>query len=102
MTNNELIEHPMRTNSIITAARSMNISDSDLLSYAIDAIDELDHHAYDALDDPRISIILIINALTGSDDDHDDMIHDLTHALNMIDECTDHPQNCASCCDLDD
>lgn len=96
------LESPLRTNAIIAAARSMNIDDSDLFNYAIDSIDEQDHHAYDAINDARITIILIINALTGSDDDHDDMIHDLSHALNMIDECSDHPQNCSFCCDLDD
>lgn len=95
----ELIEHPMRTNAIIAAARALNISDDDLLTHAIDAIDEQDHHAYDALNDARLTIIAIINALTGYDDDHDDMIHDLTHALDLIDYCDDHPTQCSSCCD---
>jgi hypothetical protein len=94
------IESPLRTNAIIAAARSMNIDDTDLIGYTFDAIDEQHHHAYDAINDARISIILIINALTGYDDDHDDMTHDLSHALNLTDECSDHPANCATCCDL--
>lgn len=95
------LEHPMRINAIIAASRALNILDSDLLAYAIDAIDEQDHHAYDALDDPRITMILLINSVIGYDDDNDDFIHDLMHALNELDECSDHPQNCATCCDLD-
>ncbi len=94
------IESPLRTNAIIAAARALNITD-DLFDIAIDAIDEQDHHAYDAINDPRMTMILVINALTGYDDDHDDMIHDLSHALDAINACSDHPDTCDTCCDLD-
>jgi len=93
------IEHPIRTNAIIAAAHALNIDDADLIGYAFDAIDEQDHHAYDAINDPRITMILIINALSGYDDDHDDMTHDLSHATDMIENCNDHPDNCSTCCD---
>lgn len=93
------LENPIRTNAIIAAARALNISDADLIAYAFDAIDEQDHHAYDALNDPRLTMILMILSVIGGDDDFDDFNHDLSHALNDLDFCSDHPNTCSYCCD---
>ncbi len=93
------IENALRTNAIIAASRAMNITDADLIDYASDSLDEQQHHAYDATDNARLTIIMMMLALIGSDDDLDDLIHDLSHATDQLDYCTDHPTICASCCD---
>ena len=95
------LEQPIRIAAIIAAYDAIK-PDETLIMLAINSIDHTDLHAYDAFDDRDKTIMLLINALTGSDDDHDDFIHDLSHALNDLEPCDEHPHiNCATCCDLD-
>lgn len=95
------LEHPIRITIVRAAAQALKIGDAELMTLALNAIDHCDMHAYDALDDAEKSIMKLINSLVGSDDDHDDFTHDLSHALNDLDFCDDHPLNCSTCCDLD-
>lgn len=96
------LEHPMRITIVRAAAQALKVGDAELMGIAVDAIDHCDMHAYDALDDAPKSLTKLINALVGSDDDHDDFVHDLSHALNDLEPCDEHPHiNCATCCDLD-
>jgi hypothetical protein len=104
------IESPKRTSILIHAAQTVNFPLSELPELVFDALEadpiESLFPIYTVAPDrdnadPRAFMIFMINTLSGSDDDHDYLRHDLDHALNLLDYCDDHPTVCATCCDAD-
>jgi hypothetical protein len=100
------IESPKRTALIIAIANQIGFPLDELNELIYDALEHEPIHPYaaspDLAESPRITMIAMLEALIGYDDDHDDARHDLDHALDTIDYCDDHPTNCSICCDLHD
>lgn len=100
--NNDAIESPKRTALLISIAKEIGFPTDELADLTIDALEHDRIHPYDAMPDraePRMTMIAIMHALIGSDDDHDDARHDLDHALNSTEPCSDHPSEpCDICC----
>lgn len=106
------IDSPKRTKILIDAAMTIGYDLADLPNLVLEALDAPAPTSlfpiYDNSPDLHPSespafLMMLINTLSGSDDDHDDLVHDLDHALSSTQPCEDHPHiPCARCCDLCD
>jgi hypothetical protein len=105
------IDSPRRTEMIIACAKiaGIDLEGDALIHLALDTFDSLNSDSiypfYDVAPDRTDAdlnafMIYLIGCMSGSDDDLDELIHDLSHALEQIEQCTDHPGICSSCCDL--
>lgn len=109
---NPAIDSPTRTKILIHAAQTIGYDLAALPQLIMESLDAPAPTSlfpiYDCDPDRHPSesaafLILLINTLAGSDDDHDDLLHDTDHALDTTDPCNDHPGiPCARCCDLCD
>lgn len=105
--NDPAIEEPRRTAIIIAAAQILGFDDEPLscltdeaLELEIDSLLPYYSFGFDRDDrTPREKMIYLMHCLGGSDDDFDDMGHDLDHAQGTTDPCEDHPDSpCGVCC----
>lgn len=123
MISDEAIEEPNRTGMIITIGRTLGLTNKDILNTAYEALDLNAQdtvarrenpqalsplHPYSVAPDVdgvnlKMTLAAMIETITGYDDDHDDMTHDLEHAMGMTGACDVHTeQPCANCCALCD
>lgn len=103
------IESPKRTKILIDAAVTIGFDLADLPTLVMDALEtEIDTTIFPFYSympdretpDNRAFMIYLIECLSGSDDDHDDLMHDLDHALGTVDPCDEHPgSECNICCE---
>lgn len=105
--NDPAIESPRRTRLIIATAEQIELDLSELPGLVFDALEFVPSKIlpyYDvALDssdfDARKFMIYFLHAMSGSDDDCDDLAHDLEHALDMTEPCDEHDTPCSTCCE---
>lgn len=104
MNNNDAIEYPKRTALILAIADHLEIPRDEIGELIHDGLESDPIHPYDTIldrddADPRRTMIALLEALIGHDDDHDDARHDIDHATDNLDYCDDHPDTCSTCCD---
>lgn len=103
------IASPKRTKILIDAAVTIGYDLARLPELILEAVDAPPptclYPIYNCAPDTMPSeghtfLTLLINTLAGSDDDHDELLHDVDHALSTTQPCDDHPHiPCATCCD---
>lgn len=103
------IENPKRVEIIIATAKIVGFPITELSALVLDALDA-DHDTslfpiYNVLPDapnfdPRAFMIFFLHNMIGSDDDHDYISHDLDHATDTLEACSEHAFSaCATCCE---
>jgi len=102
------IDSPKRTAILIHAAQTVGFPLDELPGLVLDALDSEPISGLFPIysvapdrdnSDPRAFMIFMINTLSGSDDDHDYLVHDLDHALRTTEPCPQHSTPCATCCE---
>lgn len=100
----DAIENPKRTALIISIADHLQIPRDEISGLILDALDADEIHPYQTIldhsdADSERTFIALLHTLIGSDDDHDDAVHDVDHAVQSFDVCDEHPTVCSTCCD---
>lgn len=101
-------DNPKRAMIIIETAKIVGFPVDQLGDLVLEALDapapDKLFPIYDVMPDsdktdPRDFLIFFINMMSGSDDDHDYLAHDLDHMTDAVEPCNMHGTPCATCCE---